>query len=145
MCGGGVTLAVMGSKKPMVVAPPVDPVAALPEVQDTGAGADEAEPVAANDEAPKPADPAPAPDAPAPPHPAAAVTLGKGKVDLRVKPWAEVFEGKKSFGVTPMPPLELNAGKHTLTLRNSDLSVEKHVSVKVPRDGVVTVRVDLRR
>jgi serine/threonine-protein kinase len=149
MCGGGVALAVMGAKKPMVVAPPVDPIAALPEVEEVDAGPDEADPAAANDDPGKAPDPAspdtPNPSPPPPPHPTAGVALGKGKVDLRVKPWAEVFEGKKSFGVTPMPPFELAAGKHVLTLKNSDLSVEKHLPVKVPRDGVVTVRVDLRR
>jgi hypothetical protein len=44
-----------------------------------------------------------------------------------------------------MPPLELAAGRHVLTLKNPDLSVAKNLAVKVPRDGVVTVRVDLRK
>jgi serine/threonine-protein kinase len=68
----------------------------------------------------------------------------RGKVDLRVLPWAEVFEGRRSLGVTPMAPLELAAGAHTLTLRNGDLKVTREVVVKVPRNATTTLRVDLR-
>jgi serine/threonine-protein kinase len=131
-------IAMLGAKQqpPPQVAP--DPIAALPEVEEVDAGAEEVEPVAAPEAAP----PKPTEPAPAPPHPS---VVGRGKVDLRVKPWAEVYEGKKSLGVTPMPPLELAAGRHVLTLKNPDLSVAKNLAVKVPRDGVVTVRVDLRK
>jgi serine/threonine-protein kinase len=68
----------------------------------------------------------------------------RGKIDLRVLPWAEVFEGRRSLGVTPMAPLELASGPHTLTLRNGDLKVTREVVVKVPRNATTTVRVDLR-
>jgi hypothetical protein len=87
-----------------------------------------------------------APDAGHSPKPvavAAAAPKGTGKVDLRVTPWAEVFEGKKSLGVTPLPPIELTVGTHQLTLKNSDLNVSRNVTVKVSKGGTVLERVDL--
>jgi serine/threonine-protein kinase len=74
---------------------------------------------------------------------AASAPKGTGKVDLRVTPWAEIFEGKKSLGVTPMPPIELSVGTHQLTLKNSDLNVSRNLTVKVTKGGTVLQRVDL--
>ncbi len=73
----------------------------------------------------------------------AAVIKGVGRLDLRVNPWAEVYEGKKSLGVTPMVPIELSAGTHVLTLKNSELQVSRHVTVKVAKGATVVQRVDL--
>jgi serine/threonine-protein kinase len=68
-----------------------------------------------------------------------------GRLDLRVNPWAEVFEGRKRLGVTPMAPFELAAGTHHLTLKNPDLKVSRDVTVKVTKGTTVVQRVDLMR
>jgi hypothetical protein len=44
-----------------------------------------------------------------------------------------------------MPPLQLSAGVHELTFKNPDLKVARTVSVKVPKNGSVTVKVDLKK
>ncbi|MBK7862940.1 MAG: hypothetical protein IPJ65_30885 [Archangiaceae bacterium] len=110
-----------------------------------------APPVPAPAPAPAPApvaEPTPAPTpmpapVPAPAPVAKPQPVGVGKVDLRVNPWADVFEGKKRLGTTPLPPLELAAGTHTLTLVNPELKTSRSITVKVPRNGTVTQRVDL--
>jgi serine/threonine-protein kinase len=93
------------------------------------------------EEAPDSKDEAAGADAPRPSTPA---REARGKIDLRVLPWAEVFEGRRSLGVTPMAPLDLASGAHTLILRNHDLNVSREVVVKVPRNATTTLRVDLR-
>jgi serine/threonine protein kinase len=78
-----------------------------------------------------------------PPPPPLPRLSSSGKVDLRINPWGEVFEAGKSLGVTPMAPLELPAGVHSLMVTNSELNVTRQLSVKVPRGGTVTLRIDL--
>jgi serine/threonine-protein kinase len=125
-------LVVEGHAPVKAPAPPPATAAAAPDVTGTPPPPEPA-PVAA-----PPPEPAPPPEEPA------VAAAARGKVDLKVKPWAEVFEGKKSLGITPMAPLELSAGSHTLVLKNSDLDVSRTVVVKVPKNGTATVRVDLR-
>jgi serine/threonine protein kinase len=121
--------------KPLPVREAPKPVA----VVDAGA---HAAVVDAGAEPVKVVEPAPVVDAGAPAA-VKPVPRGSGKLDLRVNPWAEVFEGKKSLGITPMPPLELSAGVHQLTLKNSELKVSRSITVKVPKGGTVVQRIDL--
>ena len=69
----------------------------------------------------------------------------RGKVLVRASPWAEIFVGERSLGVTPMEaPLELIAGRHQLRFVNNETkrSIERTVDV-VPGQQTL-VKVDLR-
>jgi serine/threonine-protein kinase len=66
-----------------------------------------------------------------------------GKVTVRVNPWAEVVYAGKSYGVTPIPPIEVPSGTATFTLKNDQLKVTRKVSVKVPPGGSVVLKADL--
>ncbi|MBL8952668.1 MAG: serine/threonine protein kinase [Myxococcaceae bacterium] len=79
-------------------------------------------------------------------EPAVAPALRKrsGRVLVQVQPWAEVYEGGKKLGVTPMPALVLSAGSHVLVLRNPQLKVEKKVTVRVAAGSSQTLRVSLQ-
>jgi hypothetical protein len=61
-----------------------------------------------------------------------AAPLPTGTVKLAISPWGEVYEGRRSLGVTPpMIQLTLPVGKHTLTIRNGDAPpFRKTVDVK---------------
>jgi hypothetical protein len=59
--------------------------------------------------------------------------LGRGKLDLRVRPWAEVEIDGVRAGTTPMSPLELWEGRHDVRLFNPKLNVERRVRVVVRR------------
>jgi serine/threonine-protein kinase len=75
--------------------------------------------------------------------PAQRLPKKKGRVALRVNPWAEVYLGSKSLGITPTPPFEMSAGVHTLTLKNPELGVVRKIRVEVPEGREVSVRADL--
>ncbi len=68
----------------------------------------------------------------------------KGKVVVRVNPWAEVFYGNKSYGVTPLKgPIEVPPGNAVFTLKNSQLKVTRKVTVKVAPGAEVILKADL--
>lgn len=71
------------------------------------------------------------------------VVVRNGKVTLRVNPYAEVFYGGKSLGVTPMAPVEVPSGTQTFTLKNPELKVTRQVKIKVPPGGSVVLKADL--
>ncbi len=88
------------------------------------------------------------PDAGAEGHPDAGTKTvlaahGKGKVDFRITPWGEVFEGPKSLGITPLPAVELSAGAHTFTIKNPDLKASRTVRVTVVPGKTQVLRLDL--
>jgi serine/threonine-protein kinase len=95
----------------------------------------------------KPAPPSespPASTAPARPPPAPRRTARTGRVQLWVKPWAEIFWRGRSLGLTPLTqPLELPAGPQTLTLRNRELNVTRELKVVVRPGVVAELRADL--
>ncbi|WNG40118.1 hypothetical protein F0U61_45380 [Archangium violaceum] len=66
-----------------------------------------------------------------------------GRVHVRVNPWAEVFYGGRRLGITPMPAIQLPAGRRTLTLKNTDLGVSRDYRVSVSANGEVTLKADL--
>jgi hypothetical protein len=61
-----------------------------------------------------------------------------GRVRVRVNPWADVLLDGERLGTTPMPPADVPAGAHIITLRNKDLVVERRMKVRV-RPGVETI------
>jgi serine/threonine-protein kinase len=50
---------------------------------------------------------------------------GKGVVDLRVHPWADVEIDGRRLGTTPLEPIELSAGRHQLRLVNGELQLQR--------------------
>ncbi|MFH1811260.1 MAG: protein kinase [Pseudomonadota bacterium] len=66
-------------------------------------------------------------------------TFGKGKVVIRVDPWAEVSLRGKKLGTTPMPPFEVFEGQHVLVLRHPPSGAEKRVKVQVVPGEVAKV------
>ncbi|MFT3835668.1 MAG: serine/threonine-protein kinase [Myxococcaceae bacterium] len=102
---------------------------------------------------PAPPTPVPVPVQPEkPPEPPVAVAPAKdpepveqknGRVDLRVIPWGEVFEGKRRLGLTPMQPVTMVPGSHTLTIVNSDMNKKKDVRVVVRAGHTTALKVDL--
>jgi serine/threonine protein kinase len=69
----------------------------------------------------------------------------KGKLVVRASPWAEVFIGEHSFGVTPMDaPIEVVAGRHQFRFVNTDTKRTVQRVVDVPANKETLVKVDLR-
>ncbi len=68
---------------------------------------------------------------------------GTGKVAIRVNPWAEVFYRGQKLGMTPMAPISLPPGRHTLTLKNAELGISRDYTVYVPPRGEIVLKADL--
>ena len=69
-----------------------------------------------------------------------------GRVSVRANPWAEVFYGGRSYGITPPAVfVDVPAGTAQFTLKNKQLGVTKKVSVKGPPGGEVVLKADLFR
>ena len=99
--------------------------------------------------APKaPPAPAPAPVAVAAPAPAPAPRreaphahrrpARPGSVAVYVQPWAAVSVDGKPYGITPIKPIALPAGRHQVELSNTDLHVKRTKAISV-RSGQETV------
>ena len=102
-------------------APQPDAAVAAPAV-DAGEAIDagEAEEADAGVEAPKP------------------VAPRTGKLELRIRPYATVYLDDKLLGDTPLPPIQVTVGKHTLRLVNPRLKkdVELQIVIK-PGENLV--------
>lgn len=68
----------------------------------------------------------------------------QGTIRILVRPWAKVVLDGKDLGTTPLPPVTVYEGSHTLTLENANLKVRKTVKVTVSggQESTVKVRMD---
>ena len=63
------------------------------------------------------------------PTPAAQTT---GTLQLLIRPWAEVFIDGQSVGTTPMKPIALAAGIHTVRLSHPDYKpVQRRATIRL--------------
>jgi hypothetical protein len=84
-------------------------------------------------------EPTPEPVASASPAPAR-----EGLLQLLVVPWAEVFVGGKSMGTTPMKPIGLSEGAHTVRFVHPEYHpLQKRVNVRAGE--TVRLEVDLKQ
>jgi serine/threonine-protein kinase len=66
--------------------------------------------------------------------------LPRGRLDVRVDPWAEVVLGDEKLGTTPITPLAVVAGTYVVVLVYEGQRVEKTVDVVAGRDTRLTHR-----
>ena len=67
----------------------------------------------------------------------AAAQQGDGFLLIGTTPYCEVLVDGAPKGVTPLPPLKVAAGKHTITLVNSRFNINRQVTVDVPANETV--------
>jgi serine/threonine-protein kinase len=72
-----------------------------------------------------------------------ALTFAKGRLDLRVSPWAAVKLDGRSLGNTPIPVQELYEGTHHLELSNPELGNTKRLDVVIGGGETKVVRESL--
>jgi len=68
--------------------------------------------------------------------------LGKGTLDLRVRPWAKVRVGSRVLGTTPIDAISLPVGDYDVVLEWEGKT--KKTSVKVSSGRMTTLKVDMR-
>jgi serine/threonine-protein kinase len=66
--------------------------------------------------------------------------LPRGRLDVRVEPWADVVLGSEKLGTTPLAPTPVVAGTYTVVLVYEGQRIEKSVDVVAGRDTRVTHR-----
>ncbi|MDQ3266377.1 MAG: protein kinase [Myxococcota bacterium] len=81
----------------------------------------------------------PSQDAPRPEP--AADTLGL--LSIKVRPWGRVFIDGKLVGTTPLAPLPIAAGIHTVVIVNEELGERRQQQVRIPPGGTETLRLFL--
>jgi tRNA A-37 threonylcarbamoyl transferase component Bud32 len=69
----------------------------------------------------------------------------KGKLKIRVTPWAYVYVDGKPMGTTPLIPLELTAGEHFVLVKNDKLGKQQSSMVIIRPNEVHSMEVDLLR
>jgi len=67
----------------------------------------------------------------------------KGKLKIKVTPWAHVYVDGKSKGTTPLKPLELTPGEHIVMVKNEKLAAERSFRVIIKPNEVHSMEVDL--
>ncbi|WP_407653839.1 protein kinase domain-containing protein [Archangium lipolyticum] len=111
--------------------PPESPPPASPEAGAPGAGL-AAAPVVTPEPVPvEPPAPERSPSKPRPSAPGTARVAYKGTLELRVRPYAIVYVDGKKVGETPLTPLQLPAGPHTLKLVNAKIAKEKQLTIDI--------------
>jgi predicted Ser/Thr protein kinase len=73
----------------------------------------------------------------------AAAHRKKGRLILRINPWAEVSVDGRRVGTTPLAPIELRDGNHLLAVENPELGVRRTLTFVVQRGRDVTLRINL--
>ncbi len=135
------------AQAPAVVEPP--PVAPLPVQPAPVAAAPEAPPSEAPpQEVPAaPSAPAPVAQAEPPAAPAAPVVRRKesqkGRLEFRIRPYATVLLDGTALGQTPLAPVSVSAGSHTLRFINRELGKDVTRTVEVKAGKPTIFKLDL--
>jgi hypothetical protein len=69
----------------------------------------------------------------------------KGKLNIRVKPWGEVWVDGQRKGVTPFGAITVFEGSHKIKATNSDLGVTRTVRARVGSGQTTQFRIDLSK
>lgn len=149
---GSTSLAAASAAAPSQVVAAASPDAVKPNELTVPAVAESpapsASPVAAGPAAGgvKPADTRRTGASPAPTASAAVETSNEpGTLVVTVLPWADVSVDGRSVGTTPLAPISLPPGPHSVVLRNGELGASRSLSVTVKPGKPAQLRVDLRR
>jgi serine/threonine-protein kinase len=68
----------------------------------------------------------------------------KGKLLVRVNPWADVVVDGRMVGATPLSAIEVSAGRHSVTVTNSELGKTRTVAVDVRPNRQELVEINLK-
>jgi serine/threonine-protein kinase len=71
------------------------------------------------------------------------ILRGHGTLRIAVAPSAEVVLDGRALGVTPLEPLDLPEGTHSVTLKNNDLGVTSKRRIVVAPNRETLLKVDL--
>ncbi len=67
----------------------------------------------------------------------------KGKLKIKVTPWARVYVDGNPMGMTPLRPLELTVGEHIILVKNDKLGRQQTSRIIIKSNEVYSMVVDL--
>jgi serine/threonine protein kinase len=70
---------------------------------------------------------------------------GTGTLQVNVSPWGNVSVDGRSYGTTPIGPISLSAGNHTVTVTNPDIGASRSSTVKIVSGKQSSVGFDLKK
>ena len=122
----------------------VDPIALVEPPRPAAARAMAPDPAPVKTE-PSPEPPEPLPPEDPEPHVAKVSRRSNepGSLWIRVRPWAEVLIDGKKVGQTPLVPIRVPAGKHTVVLINESLNVRRSYPVTVSPAKTTELKITL--
>jgi serine/threonine-protein kinase len=82
---------------------------------------------------------------PPPPPPPVEESTEPGTLIVSVLPWADVTVDGKGVGTTPLAPISLAPGTHSVVLRNSELGASRSTAVTIKPGKPTSIRIDLRK
>ncbi len=85
------------------------------------------------------------PPPPPPPAPTVEESTEPGTLVVSVVPWGDVSVDGRSVGTTPLAPISLPPGPHSVSVRNSELGASRSSSVTIKPGKPSSVRFDLRK
>jgi serine/threonine-protein kinase len=71
--------------------------------------------------------------------------VGTGTLQVTVSPWGNVTVGGRSYGMTPIGPITLPAGTHTVVVTNPELGASRSATVRVTPGKQAAIGFDLKR
>lgn len=85
------------------------------------------------------------PPPPPPPPPPVEESTEPGTLVVTVLPWGDVSVDGRNVGTTPLAPISLPPGPHSVSVRNSELGASRSSSVTIKPGKPSSVRFDLRK
>lgn len=85
------------------------------------------------------------PPPPPPPPPPVEESTEPGTLVVAVVPWGDVTVDGRGVGTTPLAPISLPPGPHSVTVRNSELGASRSSSVTIKPGKPSSIRFDLRK
>ena len=67
----------------------------------------------------------------------------RGKLKIKVAPWAHVYVDGKPMGTTPLKPLELTVGEHIILVKNDKLGRQHSSRIIIKPNEVYAMEIDL--
>ncbi len=85
------------------------------------------------------------PPPPPPPPPPVEESTEPGTLVVSVVPWGDVTVDGRGVGTTPLAPISLPPGPHSVSVRNSELGASRSSSVVIKPGKPSSIRFDLRK
>jgi serine/threonine-protein kinase len=72
-------------------------------------------------------------------------STGNGSLTVVVNPWGNVTVDGKSYGATPLPPISLSPGPHSVVVTNPEIGASRGGTARIQPGKPLTMKFDLKK